>query len=1258
MTNSIAKRALTSAVAAATILWSVGFAALAPQTASAASYGDLIKGTTLSTVYYYGSDGQRYSFPNEKTFFSWYNDFSGVVTMSDAELANITLAGNIVYRPGARWIKITSDEKTYAVAKNGSVHWIESEAVAKGLAGDDWNQFIDDVPDVFFVDYSVGDSLTSAASAYEGALVKSGSDTYLVWGGKKNMVTADGMMANRFKSGLVLDGSGVNLGGLTAGSAIGAKLAYLADSAQKVTTSEVISSKDVSVSLAGSPAASTLIAGQGVADLAHVTLTNNSGSEVKLNKLSLTRTGVSADTTLSNLYLFKGYVRLSDSATISDGKATFNDSTGLVSLPAGSSTTLIVRSDIAANTNGQTVGLKLAAAADMTFSNGGAASGSFPLEGATHTIAASPATFGAASFGTANTTTPAANNALDPSEGVRLWERTLAVSNNELWLKAIRFRNIGSIDDTDVKNWQLYIGGVMRGSAVAQEDEDGYVTFDMSGSPIELKTGNHTVKIQADVVGGSSRTVQAGLRNSADFVAVDSDYGQPVRPTGGAATGFAAMDAGLQTIATGSVTFTKTGDSPSGEVVETASNIVLGRWTVKAFGEKMKIETLRVAFTESDGEDVTLRNGAVYLDGAQIGSTAGLEANAGAGTDYTEYTFGSSFVVMPGTPRTVEIRADIFDSDGTDNIENADTVRAELSDMTATSNVQRMTSGSYTSSPTSAVIANTLSVNAGTAALTVARNNAYASQTTVDPKTNYKIGSFTVTAGTAEGVNLTDINVDLDTDTSAATTDLFNLYLKYGPSNNLTTTSTKGSVAETGNSWSINYALKAGETIYVDVYADIDSAISAAETVIAVVDVNGTTMLSSVAPTTAEVSGQTVTIGTGDMSIFNDDHPVSAVIYDNQEVTVAKYRVSASNESFTIKELKTSVGSAAAAGAISEVRLYDGSSMLASTVLDEADDTNATAGTAGTFTGLNIAVASNASKTLTLKYALAVVGPGGATSQTDLRNELERIKAADSNGVETTRANTVAADDSNAPDAVTWADASVIGNNQFVFASIPTLNHVDLTNSTLVNGQATDLYKFSVASSGGSLSVKQFKLTVAWTDGGTADTLEVESLKLYKNGADITSSVTMVDEDGNSVTGTNGLLESDEDLVVTWTTEDTISEGETVTYTVRGTPQGFRLTGADTVGDSVSLFLAQDSATNGTSVFINDETDQAAGQSEIMELFTSAAANVSDGTAAEFIWSDLSVAAHASAANASSTGDWHNGFLVRNLDLTGETWTK
>jgi len=85
----VGKKAFTIAIAAATIVWTVGIAALVAPTAQAVDAGDLIKGETLSTVYYYSEDGTRYIFTTEKGFFSWYEDFSGVTTITDEELADI-----------------------------------------------------------------------------------------------------------------------------------------------------------------------------------------------------------------------------------------------------------------------------------------------------------------------------------------------------------------------------------------------------------------------------------------------------------------------------------------------------------------------------------------------------------------------------------------------------------------------------------------------------------------------------------------------------------------------------------------------------------------------------------------------------------------------------------------------------------------------------------------------------------------------------------------------------------------------------------------------------------------------------------------------------------------------------------------------------------------------------------------------------------------------------------------------------------------
>ncbi len=124
--------------------------------------GSLIKGQTFAAVYYCGRDGKRYVFPNEKTFYTWYDDFSSLVVLTDAELAAIPLGGNATYKPGVRMVKIQTDPKVYAIARGGLLRWVQTEAVARALYGDDWNQKIDDVSDAFFVNYTIGDPITEA----------------------------------------------------------------------------------------------------------------------------------------------------------------------------------------------------------------------------------------------------------------------------------------------------------------------------------------------------------------------------------------------------------------------------------------------------------------------------------------------------------------------------------------------------------------------------------------------------------------------------------------------------------------------------------------------------------------------------------------------------------------------------------------------------------------------------------------------------------------------------------------------------------------------------------------------------------------------------------------------------------------------------------------------------------------------------------------------------------------------------------------
>jgi hypothetical protein len=118
--------------------------------------GSLIKSRFLQSVFYCARDGRRYVFPNEKTYFTWFPDFTGVKTVSDSFLAQIPIGGNVTYRPGVRMLKLQSDPRVYAVSHGGVLRWVETEAVARALYGDAWNRMIDDLPEVFFADYRIG----------------------------------------------------------------------------------------------------------------------------------------------------------------------------------------------------------------------------------------------------------------------------------------------------------------------------------------------------------------------------------------------------------------------------------------------------------------------------------------------------------------------------------------------------------------------------------------------------------------------------------------------------------------------------------------------------------------------------------------------------------------------------------------------------------------------------------------------------------------------------------------------------------------------------------------------------------------------------------------------------------------------------------------------------------------------------------------------------------------------------------------------
>jgi len=580
----IGKRALTLAVAAATILWSVGFAAfVAPLTASAFSAGDLIKGPTLTTVYYYGADGNRYAFTNEKNFYSWFTDFSTLQNISDAELAAIPLGGNIVNRPGSFWVKITSDAKTYAVTPQGQIRWIENQTVAEGLAGADWNQFIIDVADVYFTDYNVGVSLTSATSAYNGALVLDGSERWLVWDGEKRMITDAGWTANRFQTRFLLDGTGIDLSTMPTGSSVTGPETVLRDAAQL----GLGVTGGLNVSLASdTPASATIPAGASSVPFTKWRFQAVSGS-ADVSQLVVSLGGIGGADNIDNVYLYEGSVRMTDGRSINSSTRQATFSALNMSWADGESSFLTARVDVSLTpTPGDTANLGLADASHVVSS--ASVSGSFPLTGNTMTFSGTEA---------GTLTIEESGSIANPTlgqDGAVIARHTVEADGEDAWIEQITY----NVDDAqDHSNYMVWMGDEVISNCDAPVGD-----LVPCGFPnlLFIEDGDsENLRMTADVAGEGGDTISVAIEEPADVLATGGDFGFGLRVDiegyDDTSCASAAEDCSFSTIVGGELTFAFNGP-PSGDIQIDGDDEVLMNFTITS-ENFVEIQNVGLIFT-------------------------------------------------------------------------------------------------------------------------------------------------------------------------------------------------------------------------------------------------------------------------------------------------------------------------------------------------------------------------------------------------------------------------------------------------------------------------------------------------------------------------------------------------------------------------------------------------------------------------------------------------------------------------------------
>lgn len=686
------------------------------------------------------------------------------------------------------------------------------------------------------------------------------------------------------------------------------------------------------------PSSGAIIASQATADLLHI---NFSGSGV-VTSVTLQRSGISDQNVFTNVYLFDGNQRITDGYS-------FNASSQIVmnglNIVVNGSHTISVRADVEGTVTTQAS----VAVALVGFTANGTA-GTASVQGNTFTIvtgSAASATITAA----ASVAVPAASvNA--GTTGYTFWSAPVQISTRAVLLKTANFRMVGSAPIDALSNIHLFVDGVDTGkvATVVTINGSNYASFDLTSAPITLTTGSHTVDVRADIQKGTNRDVTMSVQQASDLTITDPQVGVNIAVSSTTAASFSANSAGKISISQGSATVTVDPTFTSAtNIASGATNAVIGRFIIHAYGEDMKVSTLNVkplietgtaGTCTTDGSGVYstgscggINNVTLYFNGSQVGSqTSQTYSNAGS---TIPFTLGSQMIAPAGQDSVLEVRADLQTSGGV-----AWTIGTVVVSLDAeTTNAQGMSSQATTGIPSTATSTTGLTISTGTVALS--SNNAYSAQTISPNTTGVKIGSYTIqNQSTSEAVRLTQIKVV--TKAGALATPIAS-YTSTDPDisdlSAIRTSDTTGngsvpqpSTATTGlNTFSVNDTLAPGASMTIDVFANIGSksegtSAEYAQTALQVTSIGVVDNTAAYTPSSSTyTSGQIITLGVGTMStptlVVSSTTPSQYIASATgaTNASQASFNIVSTSGSATINDLKFLVTDSLSGATVSKV---------------------------------------------------------------------------------------------------------------------------------------------------------------------------------------------------------------------------------------------------------------------------------------------------------------------------------------------------
>jgi hypothetical protein len=813
----------------------------------------------------------------------------------------------------------------------------------------------------------------------------------------------------------------------------------------------------VSVSLsATTPSEGYVLDGQATAGLLDLSFSGTG----TVNSVTLSRSGVSNQNSLSNVYLFDGVNRLTDGFSFnSNGSLTMNN----LNIAVNGTKVISVKADISSNASSTSSSIAVA----LTSFSAGTSVSTVNVMGKTMAFGVS----GSAATATLSSNTVSSASVNAGTSSYSFWSAPLQVNTRAVQMHSAAFRMIGSAPADALSNIKLFVNGVDTGktASVMMMNGANYAVFDFASMPLNIATGNNTIEVRANIEKGSSRTIQFSLQQAADLMIRDTQVGINISAFS------SANNAGTITINTGSITGSVDSTFQAiSNVTGGASNVAIAKYKVRAYGEDVKINTLSVlpVLASMTPAAAGLQNVTVYFNGSQVGTqTASWTSGAIA------LNLGSQMIVPAGTDSTVEVRADIRTTGGVNY--TAGTVSANL--VVGSSNAQGQNSLNTLSTP--AITGNTLTVQTGLLALSA--NPGYSNQNQNPNTAGVKVGSFVLqNQSSSEGVRITNLAVGL---TVGGGTSLSNFGALYTSEN-----SSYKVQPQATNNFSVDFVVAPGSTKTVDIFANSSSDAGATATLQTTLTVSSIGTSSNVTATSAATAGQTIAFRTGTVatptivaSSSTTAQLVAAANGGSADGSKAVFNVTSSNASSTISELTFTVTS----GTATFVKVGSVSAPVV--------------GGTAYLTGLNIAVPNGGSGiNLEAFVSYPEVGTSGVSSNTTSVLTLTTIKYTSGSTTTTLGSLTVAA-----------PTMTLVG-------SVPAYTIADSTE-TLVNGSVKIAEVTVTANAKGDIKLGQLPVTITSTGVTTVASAADNIVVKDTSGATIaTKNATFAVTAGGSATGT------------------------------------------------------------------------------------------------------------------------------------------